>query len=151
MKKTKDSEFFFKLLPKGRKFLAFIRYPHFKELEKKFPIYIGSSKSNKTRPCIFWKTNEEAKEFYKLIFLISSKQIPITINLALCPERNKNCSDYHFYFNSYVFQTLDHKILLFKLKLPEILDEFINCGSYKNLEIFKNIEQNLKELALIIL
>jgi hypothetical protein len=52
MKKIKYYEIFFKLFLKDKKFLAFIRDSHLKELEKKIQFYLEASKLNKTCPCI---------------------------------------------------------------------------------------------------
>jgi len=86
---------------------------------------------------------------YRTLFT-SSRQMSIPINLNFCFQKNKNCSSYYFYSNSYVFQTPDNKILLFKLKSPELLAEFTNCGPCENLEILENIKYKFKNVVLIV-
>ncbi len=140
MKKFKDCRLFFKLLSPKRKFLAIIKYPQLKELEKRFKVYLGSATPNKKRPCIFWKHSNDSEEYYTIVFLTSSRRTPLSVNLKLCYEKEKRCGKgFIFYPNSYVFQTPDKEFLGIKLKSKELLKEFINCGPCEDLDFLEEI------------
>jgi hypothetical protein len=148
MKKIKDFPLFFKLLQENRKVLAIVKCPDLKELEERLGISLGASKPNKIRPCIFWKTNKNGNELFKLIFLTSSQKTYVSIDLNLCKEKNKRCGNFVFYPTVYVFQTPDGKILLITLKSPELLSNFVNCGPCENLENLEQLEQNLRQVII---
>lgn len=141
MNKIKNYKFFFQFLSPKRKFLAIVKYPQLKELEKRFRVYLGSATSNKKRPCIFWKHSDNNNEYYKIVFLTSSRKTPLSVNLEFCYDKKKRCGKgFVFYSNSYVFQTPDGKFLVIKLKGEELLSEFINCGACEDLEFLEKIE-----------
>ncbi len=139
MKKFKDCRLFFKLLSPKRKFLAIIKYPQLKELEKRFKVYLGSANPNKKRPCIFWKNGDTSKETSTLIFLTASKKTSYLVNLNFCYEKKKRCN-FPFYSNSYVFETPNKRPFGIKLKGREFIEELINCGACENLDFLEEIK-----------
>jgi len=132
MKKIKDFPFFFLLNPPLRKHLAIVPNPVLKKFDEAF-YCLGSHIKNKARPCIFWKTTHEGN-FYKIVFLTSSRFSPLEIDLSLCTEKTKRCPKLQFYPKSFLIFYY-HKPFSITLKDPaEQLANLIYCGPCENLD-----------------
>jgi len=116
------------------KILALVPSDVLKRFDEKVGGHLGSHK-RRIRPCIYWKTKEEAQDFYKIVFLTSSRVTPISIDLSRCESIKKNCSWFHFAPRSFViFDPLNGPICL-TLKEPEFqLTNLTYCGLCVDLE-----------------
>ncbi len=116
------------LKPK-QKFLGFIKGETLQIFENKLTLNLGSYK-RKSRPLIFWVDN---KNLFNLLFLTASRKT-ISVNLSFCREKEKLCSDFPFYSNSYVLLDLSFKPTIFKIKDPSLIESIYFCGHCENLE-----------------
>jgi hypothetical protein len=116
------------------KILALVPSDALKRFDEKVGGYLGSHK-RKIRPCIYWKTEEEAQDLYKIVFLTSSRVTPISIDLSRCESIKKNCSWFHFAPRSFVIFSPQRAPICITLKSPALqLRKLIYCGVCENLE-----------------
>ncbi len=107
--------FFFQFLREGDKHLVLVGSSELKKIEDRFCVSLGTSKPNKIRPAIFWKSRS-TKDTYHVVFLTASKKTAISINLDLCKDKKRHCKNFMFYTNSFVFQSSDGRLFVSYLK-----------------------------------
>ncbi|MDK2861544.1 MAG: hypothetical protein PWP33_747 [Thermodesulfobacterium sp.] len=134
MKRIGSLQNFITVLPSNEKFLVLIDYPQLIDLEKLLKVKLGVTNEKKKRPAILWKEAEESKEFFYLVFLTASKKTSVSVDLDFCPNKNSLCKKFWFYRNSYVFQTLDQKLLAVKIKDVALISKIIYCGFCEDLD-----------------
>jgi hypothetical protein len=120
------------------KILALVLHEDLKRFDEKVGGYLGSHK-RKIRPCIYWKTKEGSQDFYKIVFLTSSRFTPISIDLSRCQSIKKNCSWFHFTPRSFVIFSPQKAPICLTLKSQEVLRKLIYCGVCENLEILDKL------------
>lgn len=137
-KKIVNFPLFFQFLKEGDKHLVLVGSSELKKIEDRFCVSLGTSKPNKIRPAIFWKSRS-IKEAYHVVFLTASKKTAVRVNLDLCEDKKRHCKDFVFYMNSFVFQKSEGRFFCILLKTISLISNFYYCGKCKDLEVLDEL------------
>jgi hypothetical protein len=139
-RKVTPYKLFFKLNSGDYKHLAIVPNRILRKFDEIAGGCLGSHISRKIRPCIFWKSKENSKECYKIVFLTTSRFTPIAVDLNNCVSLEKNCPYFKFSPKSYViFSSPENPVCLILKSPKEQLEGVIHCGICRDLEFLDKL------------
>lgn len=138
MEKLGKRPLFFDLCMPGQKHLAVAEATLLSEFERESGCALGISHPAKKRPCIFWKTPENSKKYFEILFLTSSRLTPLAVDLSLCRRKEKDCRRFPFREVCFGFFDKSGKLAMFPIKRLELVKRLYYCGPCEEGIVLKN-------------